>query len=44
MVFHEALDPKDFDSDDSLKEACFDIIQKQLDLDNPVTPSQTLKK
>lgn len=39
MVLHEALDPKDFDSDDSLKQACFETIQKQLNLDNPETPS-----
>lgn len=34
MVFHEALDPKFFDSDESLKEKCFETIQKQLDMDN----------
>lgn len=34
MVFHEALEPKDFDSDESLKQKCFEVIQKQLDLDN----------
>jgi 1-acyl-sn-glycerol-3-phosphate acyltransferase len=36
MVFHEALDPKDYNSDDNLKSACFDIIQQQLNLDNAV--------
>lgn len=40
MVFHKALDPKNFDSDESLKEKCFEIIQKQLDLDNPETHFQ----
>lgn len=39
MVFHEALNPKDFDSDESLKEKCFEVIQKQLDVDNPATHS-----
>lgn len=35
MVFHQALEPRDFDSDTSLKAACFAIIQQQLDSDNP---------
>ena len=35
MVFHQALDPGDFDSDSSLKETCFAVIQQQLDSDNP---------
>lgn len=35
MVFHQALEPRDFDSDASLKDACFTAIQQQLDLDNP---------
>lgn len=39
MVFHEALDPKDFDSDESLREKCFETIQKQLDADNSVIQS-----
>lgn len=39
MVFHPALDPKNFDSDESLKQKCFETIQKQLDLDNPITHS-----
>lgn len=34
MVFHQALEPRDFDSDTSLKAACFAIIQQQLDSDN----------
>ena len=36
MVFHQALDPGDFDSDINLKETCFAVIQQQLDSDNPV--------
>jgi 1-acyl-sn-glycerol-3-phosphate acyltransferase len=36
MVFHEALDPKDYNSVDNLKSACFAIIQQQLNLDNAV--------
>lgn len=39
MVFHEALDPKDFESDDCLRKKSFETIQRQLDLDNPVTHS-----
>ena len=39
MVLHEALDPKDFDSDESLKEKCFEVIQKQLYLDNGINPT-----
>lgn len=35
MVFHHALDPKDFDSDVSLRETCFETMQQQLDSDNP---------
>ncbi|GAB3224897.1 1-acyl-sn-glycerol-3-phosphate acyltransferase [Algoriphagus aestuariicola] len=35
MVFHQALNPADFVSDELLKERCFATIQKQLDLDNP---------
>jgi 1-acyl-sn-glycerol-3-phosphate acyltransferase len=34
MVLHEALNPKDFGTDELLKEACFTTIQNQLDLDN----------
>lgn len=34
MVLNEALDPKDFESEEELKAACFAIIQNQLDLDN----------
>lgn len=34
MVLHEALNPKDFETDEQLKEACFITIQNQLDLDN----------
>ncbi|RIW12725.1 1-acyl-sn-glycerol-3-phosphate acyltransferase [Algoriphagus lacus] len=39
MVLHEALDPRDFDSDESLKEKCFEVIQKQLYLDNGINPT-----
>lgn len=34
MVLHEALNPRDFESDEQIKEACFSTIQNQLDLDN----------
>jgi 1-acyl-sn-glycerol-3-phosphate acyltransferase len=39
MVFHEALLPKDFDSDIHLKERCFETIQNQLDMDNLIHQS-----
>ncbi len=34
MVFHEVLNPVDFESDESLKQACSVTIQNQLDRDN----------
>lgn len=34
MVLHEALDPKDFSSEEELSQTCFEVIQNQLDLDN----------
>lgn len=34
MVLHEPLKPEDFDSDEAMKEKCFEVIQQQLDLDN----------
>ncbi|SHO59590.1 lysophospholipid acyltransferase family protein [Algoriphagus zhangzhouensis] len=34
MVLHEPIVPTDQDDEESLKKACFEIIQKQLDLDN----------
>jgi 1-acyl-sn-glycerol-3-phosphate acyltransferase len=37
MVLHQALHPKDFDSDESLKAKCFEIIQSQLNQDNPTS-------
>lgn len=36
MVLHEALNPANFESDEELKAACFEIIQKQLNQDNLV--------
>ena len=36
MIFHQALNPANFESDVRLKETCFEIIQKQLDLDNSI--------
>jgi 1-acyl-sn-glycerol-3-phosphate acyltransferase len=36
MTLHKALDPQNFDSDESLKEKCFEIIQHQLYLDNGI--------
>jgi 1-acyl-sn-glycerol-3-phosphate acyltransferase len=39
MVLHDALNPQDFETDEELKNACFNTIQNQLDLDNP--PVQT---
>lgn len=34
MVLHEALNPKDFETEEQMKTACFNTIQHQLDLDN----------
>ncbi|WP_111671131.1 lysophospholipid acyltransferase family protein [Algoriphagus litoralis] len=34
MVLHEGLNPNNFESDEALKAACFEIIQNQLNLDN----------
>lgn len=34
MVFHEALIPEDFESDEDMKEKCFEVIQNQLLEDN----------
>ncbi len=34
MVLHEAIVPSEQDNEESLKKACFEVIQKQLDLDN----------
>ncbi|GAA0879934.1 lysophospholipid acyltransferase family protein [Algoriphagus jejuensis] len=39
MVFHEPLNPSTFGSDEDLKKRCFEVIQSQLDLDNPVIHS-----
>lgn len=39
MVLHEALDPKDFETDEELKLACFHVIQGQLDRDNRLIQS-----
>lgn len=39
MVLHAPLDPREFDSDESLKEKCFEVIQNQLFLDNGVSPN-----
>lgn len=35
MVLHHPLHPKDYDSDEGLKARCFEIIQGQLNQDNP---------
>lgn len=35
VVFHEVLKPQDFDSDEALKQRCYDVIQAQLLADNP---------
>ena len=34
MTLHAALNPKDYESDEKLKAACFTVIQTQLDQDN----------
>ena len=39
MVLHEPLFPRDFDSEESLKQQCFEVIQKQLYLDNGLNPT-----
>lgn len=36
MVLHEILDPKDFDSDEAIREKCFEVIQSQLFEDNGI--------
>ncbi|GAB2486598.1 MAG: 1-acyl-sn-glycerol-3-phosphate acyltransferase [Cytophagales bacterium] len=41
MVLHEALDPKNFTTEYELSEHCYQIIQEQLNLDNP--PKKSLK-
>ena len=33
MVLHEAINPTDEDTEDTLKQRCFEVIQNQLDLD-----------
>lgn len=35
VVFHEALHPRDFDSDEAFKQQCYKVIQAQLLVDNP---------
>lgn len=35
MVLHQALNPADFESDEALKQCCFEVIQEQLLTDNP---------
>lgn len=35
MVLHQALNPADFESDEALKQCCFEVIQEQLLNDNP---------
>lgn len=37
MVLHEALNPKDFETEEQMKMACFNTIQHQLDLDNSLS-------
>lgn len=40
MVLHELLDPKDFESDQAIKEKCFQIIQQQLLEDNKLNSKE----
>ncbi|MFN3759609.1 MAG: lysophospholipid acyltransferase family protein [Algoriphagus aquaeductus] len=35
MVLHEVLEPKDFESEEALRDKCFEVIQQQLLEDNP---------
>lgn len=35
MVLHQAINPADFTSDETLKQCCFEVIQEQLLKDNP---------
>lgn len=35
MVLHEVLEPKDFESEEALRDKCFEVIQLQLLEDNP---------
>ncbi|REG88665.1 lysophospholipid acyltransferase family protein [Algoriphagus antarcticus] len=37
MVLHEPLLPEDYDSENALKEKCFQVIQNQLNLDNSIS-------
>lgn len=39
MILHEGLNPKDFETEEQLRSACFAIIQNQLDLDNRLIQS-----
>ncbi len=36
MVLHEVLEPKDFESEEALRDKCFEVIQLQLLEDNPI--------
>lgn len=42
MVLHRALNPLKFDSEESLRQRCFEVIQEQLLGDNPRNPSEQL--
>jgi 1-acyl-sn-glycerol-3-phosphate acyltransferase len=43
MVIHEALDPKNFESEEELSQKCFNIIQNQLFTDNRINEFATQK-
>jgi 1-acyl-sn-glycerol-3-phosphate acyltransferase len=37
MVLHQALNPKDYPSEEALKQRCFEVIQNQLFQDNHIS-------
>jgi hypothetical protein len=37
MVLHQELNPIDYPTEEALKQRCFEVIQKQLLQDNPIT-------
>jgi 1-acyl-sn-glycerol-3-phosphate acyltransferase len=39
MVLHQALHPAAFATEEELKQRCFEVIQEQLQKDNPSTPN-----
>ena len=42
VVFHQELNPTDFDSDEALKQHCFDVIQAQLLADNTAQQDKSI--